>query len=297
MNNSCNIPIDPLLDIAANGKRCRGILYKYLRELLTVRLSFTRKQLRPQYRWQPVATVSTKAKRIVVGSSWNACPFETCAVRIVCVPGDTIRGPCRVHQSRNIDAKKKKLERRVGKKREKGYNDGVNEGWRGITEARETLVDRRNGWRGREWGSGREREGENGLRARNQPWRPGAHNLPIGTLHYSCLQLQAANQPGPPVICLGQIQSQPCGGFELTINFKRVRRPFRQRSAQSIHQRGQATMFRRVSDRRCAKGINLLPAESGEAGIGGRIFMRGKRDEWKLAPSWKKNANLKTRSL
>lgn len=54
--------------------------------------------------------------------------------------------------------------------------------------------------------------------------RPGAHNLPIGTLHYSCLQLQAANQPGPslppsPVICLGQIQSQPRGGFELTINF------------------------------------------------------------------------------
>ena len=125
----------------------------------------------------------------------------------------------------------------------------------------------------------REKEGESGLRARNQPWRPGAHNLPIGTLHYSCLQLQAANQPGPPVICLGQIQSQPCGGFELTINFKRVRRPFRQRSAQSIHQRGQATMFRRVSDRRCAKGINLLPAESGEEGIGGRIFMRGKA-EW-----------------
>lgn len=161
MNNSCNIPIDPLLDIAANGKRCRGILYKYLRELLTVRLSFTRKQLRPRYRWQPVATVSTKAKRIVVGSSWNACPFETCAVRTVCVPGDTIRGPCWVHQSRNIDAKKKKkLERRVGKTREKGYNDGVNEGWRGITEARETLVDRRSGWRGREWGSGRERERE-----------------------------------------------------------------------------------------------------------------------------------------
>lgn len=56
--------------------------------------------------------------------------------------------------------KKKKLERRVGKTREKGYNDGVNEGWRGITEARETLVDRRSGWRGREWGSGRERKRE-----------------------------------------------------------------------------------------------------------------------------------------
>ena len=75
----------------------------------------------------------------------------------------------------------------------------------------------------------RERGREGELRVRNQPRRPGAHNLPIGTLHYSCLQLQAANQPGPPVICLGQIQSQPCGGFELTINFKRVRRPFRQR--------------------------------------------------------------------
>lgn len=102
--------------------------------------------------------------------------------------------------------------------------------------------------------------------------RPGAHNLPIGTLHYSCLQLQAANQPGPslppsPVICLGQIQSQPRGGFELTINFKRVRRPFHRRrpTAGGKEEEGrgrgrgdrQATVFSRVSDRRSAKGINL----------------------------------------
>lgn len=32
----------------------------------------------------------------------------------------------------------------------------------------------------------------------NHPRRSRAHNLPIGTLHYSCLQLQPANQPGAP---------------------------------------------------------------------------------------------------
>lgn len=31
--------------------------------------------------------------------------------------------------------------------------------------------------------------------APNHPRRSPAHNLPIGTLHYSCLQLQPANQP------------------------------------------------------------------------------------------------------
>lgn len=87
-----------------------------------------------------------------------------------------------------------------------------------------------------------ERRGR-GTRGVVQPRRPGAHNLPIGTLHYSCLQLQAANQPGPslppsPVICLGQIQSQPRGGFELTINFKRVRRPFHRRRPTTGGKRG-----------------------------------------------------------
>lgn len=60
---------------------------------------------------------------------------------------------------------------------------------------------------------------------RDQPRRPEVHNLPIGTLHYSCLQLQAANQPGPPCY-LPRLNSVPAPRwFELTINFKRVRRP------------------------------------------------------------------------
>lgn len=73
--------------------------------------------------------------------------------------------------------------------------------------------------------------------------------------------------PPSPVICLGQIQSQPRGGFELTINFKRVRRPFHRRrpTAGGKEEEGrgrgrgdrQATVFSRVSDRRSAKGINL----------------------------------------
>lgn len=36
------------------------------------------------------------------------------------------------------------------------------------------------------------------LCSRDHPRRSRAHNLPIGTLHYSCLQLQPANQPGAP---------------------------------------------------------------------------------------------------
>lgn len=78
--------------------------------------------------------------------------------------------------------------------------------------------------------------------------------------------------PPSPVICLGQIQSQPRGGFELTINFKRVRRrrpraPRRRRGGGCGGKRGErgerrrghrrATVFSRVSDRRSAKGINL----------------------------------------
>lgn len=79
--------------------------------------------------------------------------------------------------------------------------------------------------------------------------RSRAHNLPIGTLHYSCLQLQPANQPGPsptrilsptppmyccipsthpwfpplpaprPVICLGQIQLQSPRWFWINHQF------------------------------------------------------------------------------
>lgn len=105
------------------------------------------------------------------------------------------------------------------------------------------------------------RGGERGCVRLDDP--DGAHNLPIGTLHYSCLQLRAANQPlllppPSPVICLGQIQSQPRGGFELTINFKRVRRRRpRATAAGEGGERRTQTVFSRVSDRRSAKGINL----------------------------------------
>lgn len=85
--------------------------------------------------------------------------------------------------------------------------------------------------------------------SRNHRRRSRAHNLPIGTLHYSCLQLQPANQPGssparilspaPVHCCIPPIHPwflprcplhaplfasikfscSPRGGFELTINF------------------------------------------------------------------------------
>lgn len=144
------------------------------------------------------------------------------------------------------------------------------EGGKEREKRRERVTERKDdkGQRKRdEWAKGM-LGGEKGGEEVVQPRRPGAHNLPIGTLHYSCLQLQAANQPGPslppsPVICLGQIQSQPRGGFELTINFKRVRRPFHRRRPTTGGKEGggggdrQATVFSRVSDRRSAKGINL----------------------------------------
>lgn len=142
--------------------------------------------------------------------------------------------------------------RKSGEKRYEGRRGRTTKGRENATNGRKAC------WMGRRGG---------GTRGVVQPRRPGAHNLPIGTLHYSCLQLQAANQPGPslppsPVICLGQIQSQPRGGFELTINFKRVRRPFHRRrpttgGKRGGRERGQATVFSRVSDRRSAKGINL----------------------------------------
>lgn len=98
--------------------------------------------------------------------------------------------------------------------------------------------------------------------SRNHPRRSRAHNLPIGTLHYSCLQLQPANQPGAPrrvqprrdasyslpphlrataappqkpaalravrapLFASVKFSCSPRGGFELTINFGRTRRSF-----------------------------------------------------------------------
>lgn len=47
----------------------------------------------------------------------------------------------------------------------------------------------------RTWGAREEERAE--LLAQPHRRRSRAHNLPIGTLHYSCLQLQPANQPGP----------------------------------------------------------------------------------------------------
>lgn len=65
---------------------------------------------------------------------------------------------------------------------------------------------------------------------------PTSLNDPKHTIYQSVLSIirvyscrPRINPVPPSVICLGQIQSQACGGFELTINFKRVRRPFRRR--------------------------------------------------------------------
>lgn len=49
---------------------------------------------------------------------------------------------------------------------------------------------------------------------------PGAHNLPIGTPHYSCLQLLPGNQPATRYLPRSNSVAAR-SGFELTINFKR----------------------------------------------------------------------------
>ena len=57
----------------------------------------------------------------------------------------------------------------------------------------------------------------------NHADNPGTHNLPIGTLHYSCLQLQHWNQPvANPRYLLRSNSVAARSGFELTINLKHL---------------------------------------------------------------------------
>jgi len=124
-----------------------------------------------------------------------------------------------------------------------------------------------NGWMGGR--RGRRVSGGGNARA-----EPRTHNLPIGTLHYSCLQLQSANQPDalipplrrhassplpsakpharipslhtvtvePPTLLRARtllfapvkFSGSPRGGFELTINFGRARRPSRSRGGSRL---------------------------------------------------------------
>lgn len=102
--------------------------------------------------------------------------------------------------------------------------------------------------KGQKRGCGRGSGGGRPSCSRNHRRRSRAHNLPIGTLHYSCLQLQPANQPGPsparilspapvhccippahpwfpplpaprPVICFDQIQLQSPRWFWINHQF------------------------------------------------------------------------------
>ena len=50
--------------------------------------------------------------------------------------------------------------------------------------------------------------------------RPEAHNLPIGTLHYSCLQVLPANQPARRYLPRSNSVAAH-SGFELFIDFSR----------------------------------------------------------------------------
>lgn len=222
--------IDPATRYIAGstGKRCLGILCKCLprererESFLTARLSFAQRTRRKRGGTDRKKSSSSRSSRIH--------PIQL-------PPRHVGESPTRVG-NRGVRRKKRG---------EKSWGERAEEGQR--TKGRGTRD---------EWAR---RGGERGCVRLDDP--DGAHNLPIGTLHYSCLQLRAANQPlllppPSPVICLGQIQSQPRGGFELTINFKRVRRRRpRATAAGEGGERRTQTVFSRVSDRRSAKGINL----------------------------------------
>lgn len=175
MNNSCDTPrsippLDTTSRVRSTGKRCRGILYKYLQReretesFLTVRLFIVRPERGTDRK--------RKAKKIL------HVPLLS-FVRIHQLPPRHVGERTRVGRVGNRgEQREERGEKRRGKERKGG-------GQRAEEHAT-------NGGGGGEEGEG----GEEGLCSLDDP--DGAHNLPIGTLHYSCLQLRAANQPLSP---------------------------------------------------------------------------------------------------
>lgn len=206
MNNSCDTPrsippLDTTSRVRSTGKRCRGILYKYLQReretesFLTVRLFIVR----------PERGTDRKRK----------------AKKILHVP---LLSFVRIHQlpPRHVGERT-----RVGRVGNRG-------------EQREERGEKR---RGKERKGGGQRAEEHATNGGGEEGRRGCAASTTRTEHTICQSVPSIirvyscgprinpsplplSPPPPlsPVICLGQIQSQPRGGFELTINFKRVRR-------------------------------------------------------------------------
>lgn len=207
MNNSCDTPrsippLDTTSRVRSTGKRCRGILYKYLQReretesFLTVRLFIVR----------PERGTDRKRK----------------AKKILHVP---LLSFVRIHQLPPRHVGERTRVGRVG-------NRGEQRGGKGRKKTGKGEEGRRTKGRGArdEWGRGGEEEGRRGCAASTtRTEHTICQSVPSIIRVYSCgprinpspLPLLP---PPSPVICLGQIQSQPRGGFELTINFKRVRR-------------------------------------------------------------------------
>ena len=155
MNNSCNTPRSiPLLDIAERtGKRCRGILYKYLPErerdsFLTVRLSFEEEE---------GGGDSNRSKKPRRKESYLV---RNPSVSALCVP--TLHtlwwgggSSCRSSGLGNSGAREGRGQKRAGKKM------GTSDGRGRTTKGRENATNGRKArWTGRSGGTERERETE-----------------------------------------------------------------------------------------------------------------------------------------
>lgn len=154
MNNSCNTPRSiPPLDIAGRtGKRCRGILYKYLSErkserdnFLTVRLSFE----------EEGGGDSNRSKKPRRKESYLV---RNPSVSALCVPTlHTLwwgRGSsCRSSGLGNSGAREGRGQKRAGKKM------GTSDGRGRMTKGRENATNGRKArWTGRSGGTERERD-------------------------------------------------------------------------------------------------------------------------------------------
>lgn len=221
--------IDPATRYIAGstGKRCLGILCKCLprererESFLTARLSFAQRTRRKRGGTDRKKSSSSRSSRIHPYS----CRRATLARGLV---------------SETEACGEKKGEKKVGGK-------GQRKGRGQRAEERAT--------------NGRGEEGRGVVSASTTRTEHTICQSVLSIIRvYSCgPRINPSSSPPPsPVICLGQIQSQPRGGFELTINFKRVRRRRpRATAAGEGGERRTQTVFSRVSDRRSAKGINL----------------------------------------
>lgn len=224
--------IDPATRYIAGstGKRCLGILCKCLprererESFLTARLSFAQRTRGGNEEEEEEEPIGKNPPRPV--------PLES--IRTVAAAPRWREDSCR---------KQRRAEKKKGRKKLGGKGRGRAED-KGQRNARRI---------------GEERRGE-GLCPPRRPGRSTQFANRYSPLFVFTAAGRESTPPPPPspVICLGQIQSQPRGGFELTINFKRVRRRRpRATAAGEGGERRTQTVFSRVSDRRSAKGINL----------------------------------------